>query len=91
MERTVFFLRSLRKQIAGLEKKLEREKLLMQLSPSSQALLLAARERGTLTVREAVQLTGANRNTIKQHLRQLVQQGLLRREGEGKGSWYRPA
>ncbi len=91
MEWTVFFLRSLRKQIAGLEKKLERETLLTQLSPSSQALLLATRERGTLTVREAVQLTRGNRNTIKQHLRQLVQQGLLRREGTGKGSWYRPA
>lgn len=91
MEWTVFFLRCLRKQIAGLEKKLARENLLTKLSPSSQSLLLAARERGTLTVREAAQLTGANRNTIKQHLRQLVHQGLLRREGEGKGSWYRPA
>ena len=36
-------------------------------------------------------MTEGNRNTIKQHLRKLVQQGLLHREGIGKGSWYRPA
>jgi len=91
MEWTLFFLRSLRKQVAGLEKKLERESRLAQLAPLDQALLLATRERGTLTVQQATQLTGGNRNTIKQHLRKLVQQGLLHREGTGKGSWYRPA
>ncbi len=91
MEWTLFFLRSLRKQVAGLEKKLERESRLAQLAPLDQTLLLTTRERGTLTVQQATQLTGGNRNTIKQHLRKLVQQGLLHREGTGKGSWYRPA
>jgi len=91
MEWTLFFLRSLRKQVAALEKKLELESRLAQLAPLDQALLLAARERGTLTVQQATQLTGGNRNTIKQHLRKLVQQELLHREGTGKGSWYRPA
>ncbi len=91
MEWTLFFLRSLRKQIAALEKKLEGESRITQLAPLSQTLLLAARDRGSLTVRDAERLTGANRNTIKQHLRQLVQHGVLRREGTGKGSWYRPA
>jgi Fic family protein len=91
MEWTLFFLRSLRKQIAALEKKLEGESRITRLAPLSQTLLLSVRDRGALTVREAERLTGANRNTIKQHLRQLVQQGVLRREGTGKGSWYRPA
>lgn len=91
MEWTLFFLRSLHKQIAALEKKLEGEGRITKLAPLSQTLLLSARDRGALTVRDAERLTGANRNTIKQHLRQLVQQGALRREGAGKGSWYRPA
>lgn len=91
MEWTTFFLRSLRKQVSGLEKKLELENRLMQLPVPSQTLLRIARGRGKLTVRDAVQLTGGNRNTIKLHLRQLTQKGLLRQEGLGKGTWYRPA
>lgn len=91
MEWTLFFLRCLNKQIATLEKKLEGENRITRLAPLSQTLLLAVRDRGTLTVRDAERLTGANRNTIKQHLRQLVQRGVLCREGTGKGSWYRPA
>ncbi len=91
MEWTTFFLRALREQVSILEKKLEQENRLMQLPAQSQNLLRIARDRGKLTVREAVLLTDGNRNTIKQHLRQLVQRGLLRQEGTGKGTWYRPA
>ena len=54
-------------------------------------LLRIALDRGKLTVRDAVQLTGGNRNTIKRHLSQLVQRGALQQEGTGKGTWYRPA
>ena len=85
-----FFLRSLRKQVAVLEKKLQDEQRLAELPPLSRDLLQLTRERGRLTVRHAVTLSGGNRNTIKLHLRQLVQRGLLRQEGVGKGTWYRP-
>ena len=91
LEWTTFFLRALREQVSSLEKKLEQENRMMQLPAQSQSLLQAARDRGKLTVREAVLLTDGNRNTIKQHLRRLVQRGLLRQEGIGKGTWYRPA
>ena len=91
MEWATFFLRSLRKQVSVLEKKIDQENRLTQLPALSQTLLVAVRERGKLTVREAVQLTGANRNTIKRHLSQLVQRGTLQQEGIGKGTWYRPA
>jgi DNA-binding IclR family transcriptional regulator len=35
-----------------------------------------------------VTLLAANRNTVKLHLRQLVQQGYLEQHGTGKGTWY---
>lgn len=36
-------------------------------------------------------MTGANRNTLKEHFRRLVEQGHLVRRGAGKGSWYTEA
>jgi len=32
--------------------------------------------------------TGANRNTIKIHLKKLVETGHLTRRGVGRGTWY---
>lgn len=86
-----FFLRCLRQQIAVLEKKIQDEEKLTRLAPLSRDLLQLARERGRLTVRDAVKLSGANRNTIKRHLRELVRRGMLHQEGQAKGTWYRPA
>lgn len=91
MEWLGFFLRSLRQQVAVLEKKIENEERLGKLAPLSADLLRHARDLGNLTVRDAVSLTDANRNTIKVHLRRLVARGLLRQEGKGKGTRYRPA
>ena len=86
-----FFLRALRKQVAALEQKIKDEERLAELPPLSAALLQLARAGTRLTVRNAVTLTSANRNTVKLHLKQLVHRGLLRQEGRGKGTWYRPA
>jgi predicted HTH transcriptional regulator len=55
----------------------------------SQDILVAAREHGRVTVRDLERLTGANRNTIKVHLKALVQKRQLTQEGRGKGTWYR--
>ena len=41
-------------------------------------------------LRGMVATTGANRNTIKAHLRQLVDSHRLKRRGRGRGSWYEP-
>lgn len=41
------------------------------------------------TIAAAVTATGANRNTIKGHLRQLVADGRLIQRGKGRGTWYR--
>ena len=42
-----------------------------------------------MTVRDIQRLTGANRNTIKVHLKRLVGLRQLTQEGKGKGTWYR--
>lgn len=84
-----FFMRSLVAQKANLEKKIERERLILSDLPElSVRLLEFCRERGRVTVAEAARLTGASRNTIKDHLRALTRAGHLEQRGAGRGSWY---
>ena len=58
------------------------------LSALDEQLLQLARQHGRLTLDSAISLTEANRNTLKLHLRQLVQAGHLQLLGRGRGSWY---
>lgn len=83
-----FFLTSLKKQKDVLLGKIEREQLLEKLALLEEKMLAIARERGRITIADAVTLLAANRNTVKLHLRQLVQQGYLEQHGTGKGTWY---
>jgi predicted HTH transcriptional regulator len=46
------------------------------------------REHGRVTIGDMVTLTGANRNTLKQHFRQLLKKGHLVMHGSGRGTWY---
>ena len=85
----LFFLRSLDAQMTRLKAKVEREKLVLAVLPElSLQLLELAKERGRITVQEAVILTAASRNTIKLHLQKLVAAGHLTRHGAGRGVWY---
>ena len=85
----VFFLRSLAEQVRRLEKKVEREKVVLARLPElSLQIVEMVRERGRTTMSEIVQVTGANRNTIKHHLRNLVERGHLSQQGSGRGVWY---
>jgi len=85
----VFFLRSLTEQVALLEKKVEREKIVMATLPElSLQIVEFTREHGRVTMREVIQLTGASRNTLKQHFRALVEHGTLNQHGSGRGVWY---
>lgn len=85
----VFFLRSLTEQIALLEKKVEREKIVMATLPElSLQIVEFTREHGRVTMSEVIQLTGASRNTLKQHFRALVEHGTLNQHGSGRGVWY---
>jgi Fic family protein len=86
---TVYFLRALQQQKRRLEKKIERERLILGALPElSLQIIDAVKERGRITIGEIVILTGANRNTVKKHLAALVEAGHLAQQGTGKGTWY---
>jgi Fic family protein len=85
----MFFLRALSEQVKRLEKKVEREKLVLATLPElSLQIVEFAREHGRITIGEAIALTGASRNTLKQHFRTLVEKGHLGLRGSGRGAWY---
>jgi hypothetical protein len=85
----MFFLRSLAEQVRRLEKKVEREKIVLAALPElSLQMVEFAREHGRVTMGEAIKLTGASRNTLKLHLRALVERGTLDQRGSGRGVWY---
>lgn len=85
----MFFLRSLAEQARRLEKKVEREKIVLASMPElSLQIVELAREHGRVTIGTAVRLTGASRNTLKQHFRALVERGTLKLHGSGRGVWY---
>lgn len=85
----VYFLRSLAEQVRRLERKVEREKLVLAALPElSLQVVEFAREHGRVTIGDAIKLTGASRNTLKQHFRTLVERGTLNRHGRGRGVWY---
>lgn len=84
-----FFIRSLAEQVTRLERKIERERLVLAVLPTlSLKIVELAREHGRVTIGEAIKLTGANRNTLKQHFRALVERGQLNQYGAGRGTWY---
>lgn len=85
----LFFLRALQQQMKRLVKKVEREKIVLAALPElSLHIIEHAREHGRVTISDIVKLTGASRNTLKQHFRQLVAQGYLALHGSGRGAWY---
>ena len=87
---TVYFLRALQQQKRRLEKKIERERIVMEKLPElSLKIMELAREHGRLTISDVVSLTGANRNTAKKHLASLVDANHLEQHGTGKGTWYK--
>jgi Fic family protein len=85
----VFFLRALAEQVRRLNRKVEREKIVLAALPElSLQIVEFAREHGRVTMGDAIRLTGSNRNTLKQHFRALVDQGQLSQHGAGRGAWY---
>ena len=85
----LFFLRSLASQVIRLEEKVTHEKLVLAALPAlSLQIIELAQKQGRITMNEIVLASGANRNTIKTHLRKLVQADQLRQHGSGRGVWY---
>ena len=83
----VFFLRSLDHQKQRLGAKIEREKLMVAALPGlSLEIVDHVRQHGRATMGQIIRLTGASRNTLKEHLAQLVDKRYLaptwNREGQ---------
>jgi Fic family protein len=83
-----FFLLCLVEQKNSLAEKVKRERLMTSLSVLDEQLMQLVRQHGRLTLTNALSLTKANRNTLKLHLKQLVQAGRLQLLGRGRSSWY---
>ncbi|MHB1103425.1 MAG: Fic family protein [Devosia sp.] len=85
----VFFLRALQQQMKRLAAKVERERIILTALPElAVAILDHVRQHGRITIGEAVELTGANRNALKVHFRTLAEKGHLVLHGSGRGAWY---
>ena len=86
----LFFLRALHQQMKRLEKKVEQEHIVLAALPElSLQILEYVRDHGRVTVKDMVILTGASRNTLKEHFRKLVENRQLTMQGKGRGVWYR--
>lgn len=84
-----FFLHSLTEQMRRLEKKVEREHAVLATLPTlSLQIVEFTREHGRISIGEAITLTGAGRNTLKPHFKNLVERGHLVQQGKGRGTWY---
>jgi Fic family protein len=84
-----FFLRALAEHVHRLNRKIERERLVLAPLPElSLQIVEFVREHGRITMADAIRLTGASRNTLKQHFRGLVADGQLAARGSGRGAWY---
>ncbi len=86
------FLRCLKKQKNNLAERLDRDQItsdddaeLPEISLKILALLRAHNRQNIVQITEA---TGANRNTVKLRLRELVNAGKIRRHGKARATWY---
>ncbi len=85
----MFFLKSMVKQKDNLAQKVKDERSLREALPTlSRSILELAGAREEITVREIEDASGANRNTIKAHLKKLVEQEYLVAAGKGRGARY---
>jgi Fic family protein len=85
----VFFLKTMGKQKDNLAAKVNEEQTLRGSLPAlSRQILELVKTRGEITVKEIEESTGANRNTIKVHVKKLAEQHYLAQVGKGRGARY---
>jgi Fic family protein len=85
----VFFLKTMAKQKDNLAAKVKEEQTLRSALPTlSRQILELAKTRGEVTVKEIEEATGANRNTIKVHVKKLAADSYLVQVGKGRGARY---
>ena len=86
----IFFVaKAMLEQKNNLASLLRNEQALQEKMPSlSRAIIDLVRSYGEISVREIVEELDANRNTVRSHLRRLLEQKRLRLIGKGRGSRY---
>src|ERR1700733_11156364 len=85
----VFFFKTMAKQKDNLASKVNDEQALRASLPAlSRQILELTKRRGEITITEIEHSTGANRNTIKVHLKKLAEQHYLVQLGRGRGARY---
>lgn len=69
--------------------KVEHEKLVLAAMPELAVNILDyARDHGRVTMSDMIHKTGASRNRLKEHFRNLVAKRQLVQRGVGTGTWY---
>ena len=85
----MYFAQALQQQMQRMSVKVERERLLLSALPAlSEQILAHARDHGRVTMGDIIITTGASRNTLKEHFRDLVARNQLAQHGTGRGTWY---
>ena len=86
----VYFLKTMIKQKNNLANKVQEEQSLRESLPAlSRQIIELVKTRGEVSIKEIESSTGANRNTIKSHLKKLTDLHYLKTLGHGRGSVYR--
>ncbi len=87
-----FFLRCLKKQKNNLAERLDRDQIASdddaELPEISLKILTLLRTHNRQNIVQITEATGANRNTVKLRLRELVNAGKIRRHGKARATWY---
>ena len=84
-----FFLQVLARHQQRVETKVRLEQASLAFPPLQQSIIEAVREHGTVDAALLLKATGANRNTLKDNLRRLVERGVLEKSGQRRGTRYR--
>lgn len=86
-----FLLETLAGHRQRVESKVALEQEVRDYPPLQRTILEAVREHGDVDAALLLKATGANRNTLKDNLRRLVQRGVLEKTGQRRGTRYRMA
>jgi Fic family protein len=86
----LFFMKTLKKQTELLEDRIRRESVrsLTRLPKLSVDILNMVRESGQVKISDILDVEAVHRNTIKNHLKKLVEDNYLDVHGTGRGTYY---
>lgn len=83
-----FFFAALEKQMNSMRARIEETKLIHQFSQLSVKILQAVQIHERLSVSQLSDLLGINRNTLRNHVYELMRDRRLKKHGEGRGVFY---